>query len=341
MDLEPSPSGEKSSSIGTCRAYSFVDTLCMKCLATLLPLTLATTLALAQTSTPVNVQDADPEFAASTNRDWHALPPTFQLQPATPGARTGQIWVRKVPEGLLIAGHVDGSPPDFPTSVADLTTKDHVEIWLAQQPNPAFPPIGWGEQHGDYEFPKGENSCEENVEALPSNDQIVGECKQWVRQQIRFRRKLRRLFVRQWDLAPNVGAETFASIAYATIAKNVIHDLKPDGVPALTVQTATVGGYDFETLISWQMFPPLNTTRVQDLYLVVRVFGPSRPSEKHLRYSSTVLPSHHEPARRNDSEQLHRAVFSGSDHIRLEHPREYTITPCHYDVIGKGSSTIP
>ena len=41
-------------------------------------------------------------------------PPDVTLVPHGADARHGHIWVQNVGNGLLIAGEVDGGPPDFP-----------------------------------------------------------------------------------------------------------------------------------------------------------------------------------------------------------------------------------
>src|ERR1700724_1268008 len=53
--------------------------------------------------------------------EWAGLPPAWD--------RGGPVWVRQVPEGLLIAGRVDG---------VKMAGKDDVEVWLAPPADPEF-----------------------------------------------------------------------------------------------------------------------------------------------------------------------------------------------------------
>ena len=72
-------------------------------------------------------------------------PPDFTLVPHGADARHGHIWVQNVGNGLLIAGEVDGDPPDFPRNKNLILERDHVEIWLADAKDPELPPVWWNE----------------------------------------------------------------------------------------------------------------------------------------------------------------------------------------------------
>jgi hypothetical protein len=288
---------------------------------------LCCTLTLAAEQKPVSVPDTPKDFSASAAHNWHSQLPTFTLTAAVPRARTGKVWVRKAPEGLLIAGQVDGAAPEFPSSADALMSKDHVEIWLAQQPYPEFPVMGWGNQFGEIQLPQGRNSCAEEKE---SNVGDVNICQEWAKSQNAYRIQLKRLFVRQWQLSPQAAVETFATAAYRAIGNesragqrpvNVAEPLKPAGAPALKTQPNPSGGYDFETLVPWNLFPPSSQASLQDLYLLVEVFNAAPPDERSGPYSSTA------PGRGY-------ADFASFNHIRLEHPRQFTITPCDYPAVG-------
>ncbi len=289
---------------------------------------LCCTLALAAEQTPVNVPDAAKDFAASAVHNWRNQPPTFTLTAAVPGARAGRVWVRKTHEGLVIAGEVDGAPPEFPSTADALISKDHVEIWLAQQPSPELPVMGWGNQFGEIQLPQGRNSCAEG--GKESNVGDVNLCQEWAKVQNAYRIQLKRLFARQWQLSPQVTVETFATAAYRAIGDesragrrttNVAELLKPSGVPALKAQPNPSGGYDFETLISWDLFPPSSQVSLQDLYLLVEVFNAAPPGKKSGPYSSTA------PGRGY-------ANFASFNRIHFEQPRQFTITPCEYPAVG-------
>jgi hypothetical protein len=286
---------------------------------------------------PANVPDADVTFLSTLPHAWQSQAPTFSLMPTMDknrhgNGRPGQVWIRKIPEGLLIAGHVDGSPPDFPETADGLLARDHVEIWLAQQPYPKFPTLGWGHQFGDVELPDGGASCEKALYAYNQQENAVKECKKWAREQPHFRTQLRRLFARKWLLAPGISVESYATPAYAVASKfkldeskdnRVLETLRPEGAPKLTVTTNPAGGYEFETMIPWQMFPPANSAKLRDLYLEVDVFSSATAGTPHVAYSSS------------SSRRVH-ANFSSFSRIRLERPKEYAISPCHYPVVGLG-----
>lgn len=289
----------------------------------------------AAVQSPVSVPDVSPAYSSTAApHDWHGLPPAFTLTPGGPGARTGKVWVLKSEAGLVIAGYVDGSAPAFPASAAELMEKDHVEIWLSAVPNPELPVIGWGNQFGDTELPKGEDSCADVGKATGQelDKEGIEQCVEWANKQKSYRVQLKRLFARQWQLAPGIGIEAFATPAYQTIEQkftagmkdyevNPPKDLKPQsGVPTLQARPSAQG-YDFETVIPWKLFPPVNSVSVRDLSLLVEVFSAAPPGKKMGPYSTTA------PGRGY-------AAFAAFNRISLERPRQYTIGDCDYPVVG-------
>src|SRR5260370_27221814 len=86
-------------------------------------------------------------------------PPEIVLTPQGEGARKGRLWIRNIGKGLLIAGDIEGGPPDFPRDKDSLLAKDHVEIWLTAGVDPVLPPIGWGHQFGENTLADGADSC--------------------------------------------------------------------------------------------------------------------------------------------------------------------------------------
>ena len=90
-------------------------------------------------------------------------PPDVTLVPHGADARHGHIWVQNVGNGLLIAGEVDGGPPDFPRNKNLILERDHVEIWLADAKDPELPPVGWNEFQEKLTLPNGADSCAEWV----------------------------------------------------------------------------------------------------------------------------------------------------------------------------------
>ncbi len=58
--------------------------------------------------------------------EWKALAPTFVLR-STTGGRKAKVWVRQVPEGLLIAGEVLGVSPEFRSEESEILTQ--MTVW--------------------------------------------------------------------------------------------------------------------------------------------------------------------------------------------------------------------
>ncbi|MDE3109920.1 MAG: hypothetical protein KGL02_08260, partial [Acidobacteriota bacterium] len=131
-----------------------------------------------------------------------ATPADIVLTGKQSGSRRGRLWIRNVGAGLLIAGEVQGGPPDFPRDQNSLFSKDHVEIWLAAGADPIFPPIGWGNQFGQTQLPNGAASCanpdsEQGSSMFEANSpKARRECREWVARQETYRRYFRRLFLR-------------------------------------------------------------------------------------------------------------------------------------------------
>ena len=103
-------------------------------------------------------------------------PPDVTLVPHGADARHGHIWVQNVGNGLLIAGEVDGDPPDFPRNKNLILERDHVEIWLADAKDPELPPVGWNEFQEKLTLPNGADSCAEWVKkSIAENKQALEE----------------------------------------------------------------------------------------------------------------------------------------------------------------------
>ena len=281
-----------------------------------------------------SVPDVDAAFSSTPGPHLWRGPATLTLAPAAPGALPGKIWVRKSEAGLVIAGQVEGAKPDFPKSAVELMAKDHIELWLAAVPDPVLPVIGWGNQFGDNELPQGEISCatEKNIAGDPPDQQDIQQCVEWVKRQKSYRAQLKRLFARQWQLAPGMGRETFSVPAYQAIQKNFVgsdkdfppeppKELRPqESAPELKTKPAA-HGYDFEILVPWKLFPPVNSTALREFYLLVEVFAAAPPGKKIGAYATTS------PGRRY-------ADFAAFHRIAFEHPRQYTISECAYPPIG-------
>src|ERR1051326_5453758 len=112
----------------------------------------------------VTVAEAHPTVVSGSISEYTSTPPDIILSPQSEGARRGRLWIRDIGKGLLIAGDIEGGPPDFPHNKDSVLAKDHVEIWLTADVDPVLPPIGWGHQFGENTLPNGADSCADNLE---------------------------------------------------------------------------------------------------------------------------------------------------------------------------------
>jgi hypothetical protein len=297
---------------------------------------IATLTSTAQSRTPTLIPDIESDLRAQpAPHDWRAKPSTFNLITVDPRARSGKVWIRKSAEGLVVAGQVDGPPPDFPPSAAGLMTKDHVEIWLAVTPNPEFDTMVWDYRQGSIALPEGEKSCPDAAAEgdIPEEERErwVENCQKWVRWQRSYRAQLTRLFARQWQLAPQAGAETFAQPALRTLAnlsqnpsdQQLAPWPKALDAPRLlaTPDSSPAGGYRFETVIPWRMFPPSGVATIQDVQILVEVFSPAPAGAKNGPYSTTA------PGRRYGN-------FASFNLARFTTPRRYRLTLCDEPLSG-------
>jgi hypothetical protein len=154
--------------------------------------------------------------------EWTQQPPTLSLIPKIAAARPGNIWIAQSLQGLVIAGRVEGAQPHFAKNPADMPNGDHVEVWLALADDIPLPPIGWYNKFGTA-GPDDENS-------LLNSDSDKKTA--WLAKQRQYRRQLLRLFMRQWQLAPDVAAETYALPAFAALTGGAdLQTLFPCGQP--------------------------------------------------------------------------------------------------------------
>lgn len=254
--------------------------------------------------------------------------PDIVLAPRGEGARRGRLWIRTA-AGLYITGQVDGDQPDFPHSKDQILSKEHVEVWLSGTPNFDLPEIAWGDQFGDHTLPRGEESCADLAGQLAPQDRAESEkkCREWAATQVRYRPYFKRLFVRQWLLAPDLAVESYAAPAYEEIAKRfsnlgdkVPEFMKPGGKPQMFLFPEQ-SGYSFGVFIPFDAFPPLSSLRPSELYLLVDVFKAAAPNKKMGVYSTSS------PARAYGKPETFNA-------LRLDPPFFFRLTPCDLPLVG-------
>lgn len=257
--------------------------------------------------------------------------PDMWLTPRGTGARHGSLWIRSTPSGLYIFGKVDGEQPVFPRAQNEILAKDHVEVWLAGQPDFDLPAIGWGNQFDDETLPKGEASCAEWAAQHAASsliEQAAKKCHDWATAQSQYRPYLKRLFLRQWLLAPDLAAEeSFATPAYdelqarfSNLGDDVPEFMKPGGEPQMFLFPEQ-SGYSFGISVPFEAFPPLSTLRPADLYVLVDVFSPATPGQTASVYSTSS----------SDRDYAKPETFN---HLRLDPPFSFHLTPCEAPLVG-------
>jgi hypothetical protein len=256
-------------------------------------------------------------------------PRDVELLPHGEGARHGRLWIRMANKGLYIAGKVEGDPPDFPRASDQILAKDHVEVWLAGAANRDLPEIGWGNQFDDETLPRAEESCAEWARTNTPNDQgkQEKECRGWAAIQVQYRPYFKRLFLRQWVLAPNLHAETFASPAFAEIQQRfsklgdtIPEFMQPAGKPQMFLFPEQ-SGYSFEIVVPFDAFPPLSTLRPDELRILVDVFRSAPPGKKTGAYSTSSATRTYGKAETFNS-------------LRLDPPVSFRLTPCNFPLVG-------
>jgi hypothetical protein len=282
----------------------------------------------AQQTPRVTVTEIHPTAIDAAINEYTSTPPDIILTPQGEEARRGRLWIRNIGKGLLIAGDIEGGPPDFPRNKDSLLAKDHVEIWLTAGVDPVLPPIGWGHQFGENTLPEGPDSCADDLEApRDSSPEAQRACREWATKQQKYRRYFQRLFLRQWLLAPDYAVESFAAPAYEEIAsrfaskEEIPEVLKPRGTPKFWY-SLSAKGYTFQALIPYEMFPPLPSLDLRDLRLLVDVFGAAPTGKKMGAFSGSS------PARvwaRPETFNL----------LRIDPPRVFHMTPCDLPLNGK------
>ena len=135
----------------------------------------------------------------------------LDLVPAKTGGREGKVYFRQTDDGILINGHVTGTPPNYARFPAEMGTREYVGISIALSDRVNMPEFGWGNHWGL-------TNCKA-VEAVPLPDRRAGweDCRPWEARQAKYRDQLRRLFVRHWQISPQVSIETYASDAFQNV----------------------------------------------------------------------------------------------------------------------------
>jgi hypothetical protein len=183
---------------------------------------------------------------------------------STPGGRTGKVWLRETPDGLLIFARFAGGPPKYARFPAEMGQRDYVGVWLSASPGVEMPAVGWGN-----------GGCRG---VSPSHD-AGEECDDLEARQTRYREQLQRLFARHWKLTPAATFEDYASSAYRDVLAYVPNGvqttfvkLEPSGGPRFQAADSTGFSY-FEVFVKWSDFPPANTLNLSKIYFALDLCG--------------------------------------------------------------------
>ncbi len=253
----------------------------------------------------------------------------YQLRKTSAEARNGSINVQDTAQGILISGTILGVAPKWPTSANQMAVSDHIEIWLADAEALHLPPTGWGNQIKEERI-----YLPEACDKLAKQSRSV--CREWDKKQVKYRSQLIKLFVRQWQIAPNIVEETFATPAFQVLEKyklapsannseftktlaQKISPLKPSEKPIIRYFKQQQSGYTFEVLIPWQALPPVQRLALQRMRFVVDVFNPGKAALQYGPYSST------------SSAHLYGDPNSFGVY-QFKNPRNYKLTACQYNL---------
>jgi hypothetical protein len=219
----------------------------------------------------------------------------------------------QAPQGLVIAGRVEGPPPVFAKSAENMPNGDHVEIWVAIAEKVPLPPIG------------AHSSMDGATELrTPGDCQEDDACKTWFAAQVQHRGLLPRLFARQWQLAPGVVVETYAKPAFEGMraeAREAYQYLSPGGLPKTWFIAKPSDGYSFETLIPWEALPPSDRLNLDRMRLMVDVFSPGNQG-KYGAFSTTSKIRRH-------------GQVSTMNAVVLNPPRHWRLSACGYPLEEK------
>jgi hypothetical protein len=234
-------------------------------------------------------------------------PTALDLVPVA-GGRSGKVWLRQTPEGILIFARITGGRPAYARFPAEMSAHDHVELWLAASRNVEMPELGWGNQFGLTNCKKDDSGT-----SRPNSE----SCQSWETRQLKYREQLRRLFMRRWELTPEVSFETYASEAYSDLLAFITNrdraslaKLEPHGGPLMAAADSPDFSY-FEVFVRWSDFPPANLLNVSNIYVALDFCGPGH---------ACVTTS---PARKDGDP-------STFNQLALERPKPSSISPCGY-----------
>jgi hypothetical protein len=191
--------------------------------------------------------------------------PTLTLK-SRAGKTTGNIWVTETASGLEIVGALDGKAPSYATSESEISSRDHVDVWLSSLAE--IPSFDVGAGHAEM----GRDSSADSIGGVPVKRD---NCKEWQARQVDYPEQLGRLFIRHWSLAPGVALETYASDAYSAALYYPMEGQKVGAFvpyawkPRVDPNMMSASKFQFKISIAWEGFPPADSLTLSTVYLVV------------------------------------------------------------------------
>jgi hypothetical protein len=238
--------------------------------------------------------------------EWNQNAPSFSRD--GPDERN-PIWIARSSQGLVFGGSsifLLGPAHDR----SELPTKGRLELWLSLDDEIEMPPIGW---YGD-DQPYTEGDCA-NYDVESQKEQ----CRDWIRQQLAYREKLKSLFTRMWRIAPSVVEEAHAIGIYASLPdaqRKALVQLKPSGQPVAKFSFDQFGQtFTFEVLVPWEAFPPGNRLHLERIKLALNIMEGSQ-TRATTQFGLDEVPGH------------------GLRSFALATPLVAHFTPCEYPLIG-------
>jgi hypothetical protein len=300
-------------------------------------------------------------------------PPTLTLTPHSAGGHAGKVWVRSSPEGLHVWARYEADQEGFrwPRQKSEMLTSDHVEVWLAAEPDVALPEIGYGNQFGPETLKSAADCHAGEATANPSfrseEQKLIQTCELWYAEQLDYRRNLKHLFARQWLLAPGEFSdahsfEDFAATAWANLNNSLFAEYLPKTLAPHPLQVAKLEqGENFASHPAGSMVVEFTSdTRPETrqdaaghtsqqahqtgytLHLLIP-YGQFPPAQQFRLQDLYLMvdvfsavpdtPGKAQPKAiySSTSEQRKWGVPATFNHLRLTDPRTFYVTPCHAD----------
>ena len=228
------------------------------------------------------------------------------------GKSTGKVWAAQGQNGIVVYGRVEGIRPQWARFPNEMSMRTHVNLWFGAAPDVPMPEIGWGNQFGD-------TNCEE-YSKRENRGRNAEDCATWAARQALYRDQLRRLFVREWQLAPRVSNEAFATPAYrealgfaTDFESGALRKMEPTGNPF--IESPAGGPFQFSIVVPWEAFPPVSSLELSEIYFFVEI-----ADGDNIRAST-------KPTRKRDDP-------SSFDKLVLSKPVVSRITSCKYPLTG-------